>query len=111
MFRHGPIKGRKVYLLAALGHATGLVMAQLDVGEKTNEITCLQPMLGTVDDLAATVVISDAMHIQRDHAGYLLARGAHYIVIVKKEVFKQVKSLPWGRLASGPHPEHRTRTA
>ncbi|MFF0085898.1 transposase family protein [Streptomyces canus] len=29
--------GRKIHLLAALEHATGLVLAQLDVGEKTNE--------------------------------------------------------------------------
>lgn len=78
MFRHEPVKGRRVHLLAALDHATGLVVAQLDDGEKTNEITCFQPMLDTVDDLAATVVTSDGMHIQRDHAGYLLARGAHY---------------------------------
>ncbi|MFJ2478299.1 transposase family protein, partial [Streptomyces sp. NPDC087659] len=36
--------GRKVHLLAALEHTTGLVVAQLDVGEKTNEITCFQPL-------------------------------------------------------------------
>ncbi|MFE1522323.1 ISAs1 family transposase [[Kitasatospora] papulosa] len=91
-------KGRRIHLLAALDHATGLVMAQLDVGEKTNEITCFQPLLDTVADLAATVVTSDALHTQRDHADYLLARGAHYIVIVKKnqkKLFKQLKSLPW----------------
>jgi hypothetical protein len=29
--------GRKIHLLAALEHTTGLVLAQLDVGEKTNE--------------------------------------------------------------------------
>uniref|UniRef100_UPI003F494558 hypothetical protein n=1 Tax=Streptomyces sp. CA-141956 TaxID=3240051 RepID=UPI003F494558 len=29
---------RKIHLLAALEHTTGLVLAQLDVGEKTNEI-------------------------------------------------------------------------
>ncbi|MFF1682835.1 hypothetical protein ACFVYG_43235 [Streptomyces sp. NPDC058256] len=37
-------RGRKIHLLAALEHTTGLVLAQLDVGEKTNEITgCLTP--------------------------------------------------------------------
>ncbi|MEU5307163.1 transposase family protein [Streptomyces noursei] len=39
-------KGRKIYLLAALDHTTGLVLAQLDVGEKTNEITCLPAAAG-----------------------------------------------------------------
>ncbi|MEU9057042.1 ISAs1 family transposase [Streptomyces sp. NPDC048384] len=91
-------KGRKIHLLAALEHTTGLVLAQLDVGEKTNEITCFQPLLDTVADLAGTVVTSDAMHTQREHADYLLSRDAHYIVIVKgnqKKLHRQLKSLPW----------------
>ncbi|MED7948859.1 ISAs1 family transposase [Streptomyces sp. BE303] len=90
--------GRKIHLLAALEHTTGLVLAQLDVGEKTNEITCFQPLLDTVADLAGVVVTSDAMHTQREHAEYLLDRKAHYIVIVKgnqKNLRKQLKSLPW----------------
>ncbi|MFE4824877.1 ISAs1 family transposase [Streptomyces sp. NPDC056704] len=91
-------KGRKIHLLAALEHTTGLVLAQMDVGEKTNELTCFQPLLDTIADLAGTVVTSDAMHTQRDHADYLLGRGAHYIVIVKgnqKKLRRQLKSLPW----------------
>lgn len=91
-------KGRKIHLLAALEHATSLVLAQLDVGEKANEITCFQPLLDTVADLAGAVVTSDAMHTQREHADYLLGRGAHYIVIVKdnqKKLRRQLKSLPW----------------
>ncbi|XKK60598.1 ISAs1 family transposase [Streptomyces sp. ARC32] len=91
-------KDRKIHLLAALDHTTGLVLAQLDVGEKTNEITCFQPLLDTVADLAGTVVTSDAMHTQREHAEYLLGRAAHYIVIVKgnqKKLRGQLKSLPW----------------
>ncbi|GAB2901145.1 ISAs1 family transposase [Streptomyces mayteni] len=101
-------KGRKIHLLAALEHATGLVLAQLDVGEKTNEITCFQPLLDTVADLAGTVVTSDAMHTQREHADYLLGRGAHYIVIVKsnqKKLRRQLKSLPWKDVP----PQGRTR--
>ena len=91
-------KGRRIHLLAAMEHTTGLVLAQLDVGEKTNEITCFQPLLHSVVDLAATVVTSDAMHTQHEHADYLLTRGAHYIVIVKgnqKKLRRQLKSLPW----------------
>ncbi|MFE8950585.1 hypothetical protein [Streptomyces sp. NPDC007856] len=45
-------KGHKIHLLAVLEHTTGLVLAQLDGGEKTNEITCFQPLLDTVADLA-----------------------------------------------------------
>lgn len=90
--------GRKIHLLAVLEHATGLILAQLDVGEKTNEITCFRPLLDTVADLAGTVVTSDAMHTQREHADYLLGRAAHYIVIVKgnqRKLRRQLKSPPW----------------
>jgi hypothetical protein len=90
-------KGRKIRLLAALEHTTGLVLAQLDVGEKTNEITCFQPLLDIVTDLAGVVVTNDAMHSQRDHADYLLGRGARCIVIVKgnqKKLRRQLKALP-----------------
>ncbi|MER5664618.1 transposase [Streptomyces mirabilis] len=76
-------------------------MAQLDVGEKTNEITCFQPLLETLADLAGVVVTSDAMRTQREHAGYLLNRGAQYIVIAKgnqKKLHKQLKSLPWKQI-------------
>jgi hypothetical protein len=50
--------GRKIYLLAACDHLSGLVLAQLDVGEKTNEITCFQPLLETLADLAGTATDS-----------------------------------------------------
>lgn len=62
------------------------------------ETTCFQPLLDTVADLAGTVVTSDALHTQREHAGYLLGRRAHYIAIVKgnrKKLRKQLKSIPW----------------
>lgn len=93
-----------------LDHAIQLVLSQLDVGEKTGETTCFQPLLNAVADLAGTVVTSDALHTQREHATYLLTRGAHYIVIVKgnqKHLRSQLESLPWkevplqGRTRSG----------
>ncbi|WP_240167516.1 ISAs1 family transposase [Streptomyces noursei] len=71
-------KGRKIHLLATLEHTTGLVLAQLDVGDKTNEITCFQPLLDTVADLAGVAVTSDAMHAQREHADHLLGRDTTF---------------------------------
>ncbi|MDQ0797350.1 putative transposase YbfD/YdcC [Streptomyces sp. B1I3] len=111
---HGAAKarGRKVHLLATLEHTSGLVLAQLDVGEKTGETTCFQPLLDTVADLAGTVVTSDALQTKREHAGYLLGRRAHYIAIVKgnqKKLRKQLNSMPWkeiplqGRTRSSGH--------
>jgi predicted transposase YbfD/YdcC len=104
--------GRKIHLLAALDHRSRLVLAQLDVEEKTNEVTCFQPLLETIADLAGVVVTSDAMHTQTGHAEYLLGREAHYIVIVKgnrKKLRAQLKALPWkdiplqGRIKSIGH--------
>jgi predicted transposase YbfD/YdcC len=102
--------GRKIHLLAALDHTTQLILAQLDVGEKTGETTCFQPLLNTVADLAGTVVTSDALHTQREHATYLATRGAHYIVIVKgnqKHLRNQLKALPWKEIPL----QGRTRNA
>jgi predicted transposase YbfD/YdcC len=90
--------GRKIHLLAAVDHTSGLVLAQLDVGEKTGEITCFTPLLDTVENLHGVVVTSDALHTQRTHAHYLQQRGAHYIVVVKrnqKNLHRQLKALPW----------------
>ncbi|MFI5568981.1 ISAs1 family transposase [Streptomyces sp. NPDC051740] len=90
-------KGRKIHLLAACDHVNALVLAQTDVGEKTNEITRFQPLPDTLEDLADAVVVSDAIHTQYDHAACLLDRQAHYIVIAKrstKKLREQLKSLP-----------------
>ncbi|WP_244257030.1 ISAs1 family transposase [Kitasatospora cineracea] len=54
--------------------------------------------MDTIAGLAGTVVTSDALHTQREHAVYLLGRRAHYIAIVKgnqKKLRRQLKSLPW----------------
>ncbi|MFH9858335.1 ISAs1 family transposase [Streptomyces sp. NPDC017202] len=94
-------KGRKIHLLAARDHVNALVLAQMDVGEKTDEITRFRPLLDTLEDLAGTVVTSDARHTQHDHAVHLLDRQAHYIVIAKrntKKLRRQLKSLPWTQI-------------
>ncbi|MGN5377009.1 ISAs1 family transposase [Streptomyces lasalocidi] len=93
--------GRKIHLLAACDHLSGLVLAQLDVGEKTSEIICCRLLLEILADLAGVVVTSDAMLTQREHACYLLGRGAHYFVIAKgnqNRLHKQLKSLPWKQI-------------
>jgi hypothetical protein len=90
-------RGRKIHLLAACDHVNALVPAQMDVGEKTNEITRFRPLLDTLEDPAGAVVTSEATHTQHDHAVHLLDRQAHSIVIAKrntKKLRRQLKSLP-----------------
>ena len=41
-----------------------------------------QPLLAGLD-LAGVVVTADALHTQRDHAAFLVDRGADYLLVVK----------------------------
>jgi hypothetical protein len=74
---HGGEDGR--HLLAALDHAHGVVLGQVDVGAKTNEIPRFPALLDRLD-VTDAVVTADAMHAQREHAAYLHGRGAHYLL-------------------------------
>ena len=90
--------GRCRHLLAAVTHTGGLVLAQLNVDLKTNEIPLFSTLLDTIE-LLGTLVTADAMHCQKDHAEYLVEkRGAHYLLTVKNnqpKLRKQLAQLPW----------------
>jgi predicted transposase YbfD/YdcC len=86
-----------VHLLAALDHAHGAVLGQVDVGAKTNEIPMF-PVLCDRIEIGGAVITADAMHAQRGHATYLAGRGAHYLFTVKRNqpgLFAQLAALPW----------------
>jgi hypothetical protein len=71
------------HLLSAVLHQEGLVLAQAAVGDKTNEIPCLPPLLEAVP-LAGAVVTADALHTQDKTAQYLVEdRKADYGFTVK----------------------------
>jgi hypothetical protein len=55
------------HLLAALDHAHGAVLGQVDVGAKTNEIPMFPVLLDRID-ITGAVITADAMHAQRGHA-------------------------------------------
>jgi predicted transposase YbfD/YdcC len=85
------------HLLAALDHAHGAVLGQVEVGAKTNEIPQFPVLLDGMD-IAGAVITADAMHAQRRHATYLASRSAHYLLTVKRNqpaLFAQLASLPW----------------
>jgi predicted transposase YbfD/YdcC len=93
--------GDQVHLLAVADHAGQAVLGQVQVDGKSNEITAFQPLLDRLD-LTATVVTSDAMHTQREHADYLVTvKNAAYICVVKRNqptLYRQLKSLPWRQI-------------
>ena len=61
------------HLLAALDHGHGVVLGQVDVEAKTNEIPMFATLLDRIE-LAGAVVTADALHAQRAHAGYLVGQ-------------------------------------
>ena len=78
---HGEQDSR--HLLAAFDHAHGVVLGQVDVDTKTNEIPMFTALLDRVD-ITDAIITADALHAQRSHAKYLHRRGAHYLLIVKR---------------------------
>lgn len=75
--------GGRVHLMAALVHKEGVVVAQREVDEKSNEIPAVKPLLEPVD-LEGKVVTADAMHAHEDLARYLVEeKGADYLFTVK----------------------------
>jgi predicted transposase YbfD/YdcC len=102
--RHASSDGQAVHLLAALDQRAGAVLAQAGVDGKTNEITAFAPLLEPLD-LAGCVITADAMHAQRGHAEFLIAKKkAHYILVVKRNqpgLYAQVKNLPWRNIPAG----------
>lgn len=98
-------EGNQVHLLAAATHDNTLVLGQVEVGAKTNEIPLFAPLLdGLADagvDLARTVITADALHTQRAHAQYLHERGAGFVFTVKHNqprLFAALDALTWAQV-------------
>jgi hypothetical protein len=117
-------EGNQVHLLAAATHTDALVLGQVEVGAKTNEIPMFAPLLDrlaeTGIDLARAVITADALHTQRAHAEYLHERGAGFVFTVKQNqptLFAALDALDWSAVpitarqidtshAPGHHPHH-----
>jgi len=75
---------KAVHLLAALLHDEAVVMAQMSVPDKTNEIPCAKTLLAPLD-LSGAVVTADALHTQHETARYIVEdKGADYLFTVKE---------------------------
>ncbi|CDZ87539.1 ISAs1 family transposase [Rhodococcus ruber] len=89
--------GHLTHLLAALDQGSGVVLGQVEVGAKTNEIPLITDLLDALD-LTDVVVTADALHCQRGTADYIVGRGGHYVFTVKnnqRSLRNLLKSLPW----------------
>lgn len=71
------------HLLSAILHQEGIFLAQQPVGDKTNEIPCIKPLLDDLN-IQGAVVTADALHTQIETARYLVVdKKADYVFTVK----------------------------
>jgi len=82
--RGAKANGKKspVHMVSAWANENNLVLGQIKISEKSNEITAI-PKLLKVLDLKSTIVTIDAMGCQTDIASEIIASEADYILAVK----------------------------
>jgi predicted transposase YbfD/YdcC len=115
--------GRQVHLLSAYDTNAGMVLAQVQIAAKSNEIPAFTPLLDRVAEqlgsLHGVLVVADALHAQAGHAEAVAARGGHLMVAVKANqptLFAQLKALSWAQVPAGDrrsevgHGRKETRT-
>ena len=74
-------QGRRV-MVAAVEHETGLVLGQVEVEARSNEIGAVRELSRSLD-LAGRIVTVDALHAQHETMRCLRGRGADYVVTIK----------------------------
>jgi len=82
------------YIVSAWAESNGLVLGQLKVDEKSNEITAV-PELLRVLELAGCIVTVDAMGCQKKIAKEIIEADADYVLALKgnqEKVHQEVKS-------------------
>jgi hypothetical protein len=73
----------RVFLVAAIGHGTGVVLGQRQVADKRGEGTVIESLLGGLD-VAGMVLTFDALHTTKKTARLITdTLHAHYLLILK----------------------------
>ena len=71
-----------LHLLHACAVDSGITLAQLEVGEKTNEITTVPEMIDALD-ISGAMVSVDALNTQKEIAAKIIAASADYTLALK----------------------------
>lgn len=94
--------GTKTHLMAATTHHSGLVLGQVDVHAKSNEIPHLPGLLELLArhyDLTGRVITLDALHTQRNTAKLITeTHQGHYVLTLKGNqptLHALIRDLPW----------------
>ena len=90
------------YLLAAVTHGTGIVLAERLIGAKTSEVPEFAPLMLALNEyypLAGHVITADAGHTVRAHARLICGKLlAHYVFTVKlntSRLWEELDALDW----------------
>ena len=75
--------GATVHLVSLVRHADGVVLGQVRVADKSNELTAAPGLLAG-RDLTGTVTTMDALLTQRTLAAQIRRQGGHYLMVVKE---------------------------
>lgn len=81
-FDHAASKAA-IHMVSAWAHANRLVLGQLKVDDKSNEITAIPKLLQLLD-LQGAIVTMDAMGCQKEIAQAITAQGADYVLALKE---------------------------
>src|SRR5947207_7398381 len=93
------------YIVSAWAESNNLVLGQLKVEEKSNEITAV-PQLLRVLELAGCIVTLDAMGCQKKIAKEIVEADADYVLALKgnqEKVHEEVKSHSGTKEPQAPH--------
>ena len=102
--------GRRM-MVAAVEHDSGMVLGQVEVDSKSNEIPAVRELSSSLD-LAGRIVTVDAMHAQHETARCLLGRRADYVISAIKDnqetILEDLKAIdfsdaPWHETVDKGH--------
>lgn len=100
------------HLVSAVRHGLGIVVAQIGVDGKENEIPAAQRLLECIP-LEDTVVTADAMHTQEKTANMIVRRGGEYLFTVKDNqpsLHQTLAALDWAFSPLGDNAGQRAWT-
>jgi hypothetical protein len=86
--------------VSVLDLASGVVLGQVTVAEKSSEIAAFTTLLDDLD-LTDVLITADAVHTNRHHADYLHQRGGHYLLTAKLNqptLLRRLRALPWKQI-------------
>ena len=75
-------KKSAIHMVGAWSSANRMVLGQIKVDDKSNEITAIPKLLELLEISGCTVTI-DAMGCQKDIAGLIIEKGAEYVLALK----------------------------